>query len=312
MRKAAAAFTLAVLVAVAAAPATWAGTTAGPAAAARAVKLRVALSAPGKPCRVKASLRRRLRATALLQERKRGRWRTIAHMRLARRRAVTLRCDGAAASVRRFRVLVRRRGRIIARSRVVLLRARRATPPAGPGPTPPVPGPEPPDPLPSEPLDPAQFGVEGTGGLPGLETFALLADPNVVLDATQVADLQAGRVDPRVVSVLEGLAEEHVITVGALSSDGPRFDAGGAVSMHYLGRAVDIARVDGAPVSAGNDAARALAGGLASLGPAYRPDEVGTPWPIPAPGYFSDASTQTFIHIGFKQPIDPGWTPPPD
>jgi hypothetical protein len=37
---------------------------------------------------------------------------------------------------------------------------------------------------------------------------------------------------------------------------------------------------------------------------------VGTPFPINMPGYFTDTSTQNLLHIAFKQPIDPSWSPP--
>jgi hypothetical protein len=288
------------------------------AAAAPADAIGVRITATAAPCRVKAKLSRPLRATAVLQERRtRGHWRTRARKRF-KRRSVTLHCGAAAAgaSVRRLRVLVRRRGRTIARSRVAVLRLPRLTPaPRAPGPGPgpgPGPLPEPPGPGPTEPLDPAQYGVEGTGGLPGLETFALLANPNVVLDADAVADLQAGRVDPRVVNVLDGLATDHVITVAILCTGASKFTSGGAVSLLYLGRGVDIAAVDGVVVSPTHAVARDLVGGLGLLGPAYRPDQVGTPWVINLPGYYTDAGTQNRLHIAFTQPIDPSWTPPPD
>ena len=128
--------------------------------------------------------------------------------------------------------------------------------------------------------------------------------------AAGAADLRAGRIDPRIVAVLSALATSYPITVGALASDHPQF-SGGAVSPHYLGRGVDIAAVDGQPVNAANLPARELAGALAAPDESYRPDQVGSPWAIPAPGFFTDAAHQSMIHIVFTQPIDPRWTPPP-
>jgi hypothetical protein len=173
-----------------------------------------------------------------------------------------------------------------------------------------TPAPDPPAPSPASRLDPAQFGVEGTGGPPSPETVALLGNPRVVFDDVEVADLRAGRIDPRIVAVLAKLAEAHVIAVGAMCSDHPKLTAGGAISAHYLGRGVDIARVDGVAVSPGNAPAHDVALSLSSLDPAYRPDEIGSPFVINAPGYFTDATTQDNIHIAFKEPIDPSWTPP--
>jgi hypothetical protein len=66
----------------------------------------------------------------------------------------------------------------------------------------------------------------------------------------------------------------------------------------------------GSPVGPGNAAALAGTSGLSSLHPSYRPDEVGSPWAMSQPGYFTDAASQDNIHVAFKQPIDPGWTPP--
>jgi hypothetical protein len=214
---------------------------------------------------------------------------------------------------RRFRALVRRGGRTIARSEVISTRVAPLLPPAPPAGTMPAPDPPaaPAPPPPSAPrLDPAQFGVEGTGGPPSPQTLALLGNPRVMFDDVGVADLRAGRIDPRIVAVLSKLAEAHVITVGAMCSDHPKLTTGGAISPHYFGRGVDIARIDGVPVSNTSLTAHDVALGLSSFDASYRPDEIGSPFAINAPGYFTDASTQDNLHIAFKQPIDPSWTPP--
>jgi hypothetical protein len=62
-------------------------------------------------------------------------------------------------------------------------------------------------------LDPDQFGQAGSGGSPSAETLALLENTRVAFDATGIADLKAGRMDPRVVSVLDTISEKHRITV---------------------------------------------------------------------------------------------------
>jgi hypothetical protein len=176
-----------------------------------------------------------------------------------------------------------------------------------------MPGPKPPGPepgAPAAPLDPAQFGVEGTGGAPSPEALALLTNHNVVLDADGVADIRAGRIDPRIVAVLAKLSQAHRITVSAMCSDHPKFIAGGGVSNHYFGRGMDIVAIDGLSVDAGNATARDLTSGLSTLDRSYRPDEVGTPWVISGPGYFTGADYQDKIHVAFEQPIDPWWTLP--
>jgi hypothetical protein len=190
----------------------------------------------------------------------------------------------------------------------------KAPPVAAPGRPSPAPGPGPDRGAPGQPaatpLDPAQFGVDGTGGPPSREALALLANKNVVLDTDGVADIRAGRIDPRIIAVLTKLAEAHTITVSAMCSDHPKFTTGGSVSNHYFGRGADIAAIDGRPVTAANATAREVTSGLSALDPSYRPDEIGSPWAIPGPGYFTDAASQDKIHVAFKQPIDPGWTPP--
>ena len=275
------------------------------------VRLRAPASlVAGSPCRAAVTVGRGLRGTALLQQRRGRSWRTVASARL-QRRAVWLRCPTATRPGRtRLRALVRRDGRTVGRSRTVSIEivpppvlVPGRPPPAPPGPSP-VPGA-------SAPLDPAQFGVEGTGGPPSPEAVALLSNPNVVLDADGVADIRAGRIDPRVVAVITTLSRTRRITVSAMCSDHPKLTRGGAVSTHYVGRAMDIAAVDDVAVTVTNAKAHKVAVGLSSLHPSYRPDEIGSPWVIAGPGFFTDAAHQDKIHVGFKQPIDPSWTPPP-
>jgi hypothetical protein len=110
--------------------------------------------------------------------------------------------------------------------------------------------------------------------------------------------------------VLTKLAEAHLITVSAMCSDHPKFTSGASISNNYLGRGADIAAIDRLPVNVHNATAREVATGLSSLHPSYRPDEIGTPWAIAGPGYFTDAAHQETIHVAFKKPIDPWWAPP--
>jgi cell wall-associated NlpC family hydrolase len=94
--------------------------------------------------------------------------------------------------------------------------------------------------------------------------------------------------DPRIAAVLHQLGEDHELTVSATSD-----------------HEVDITAIDGQPVNVANTAARAVATQLQELDAAIRPDEVGTPWAIAAPGYFTDADHQAVLHIGFRhEPAD--------
>ena len=165
---------------------------------------------------------------------------------------------------------------------------------------------------PSAPIDPTQFGGEGTGGPPGAEALALLNNKNIVFDSDGIADIKAGRIDPRVVAVLTKLSGEHKITVTCMCSDHDKFTAGGSVSNHHFGRGMDIGAIDGEIVGPGSPLARKVASELSSLNPEYRPNEIGSPFAIAGPGYFTDAAHQNHLHIGFKQEITADWKPPAD
>jgi len=162
------------------------------------------------------------------------------------------------------------------------------------------------------PIDPAQFGMAGGGGTPSPEALALLDNKNIVLDPNGIADVKAGRMDPRAVALLTKLSEEHKIAVSSTSSDHQQHTAGGSISNHYYGRGFDIASVDGRIVNGDNDVAREITGSLSDLDPAYRPNEIGSPWAINGPGYFTDRGHQDHLHVAFKQAIDSSWKPPAD
>jgi len=97
-----------------------------------------------------------------------------------------------------------------------------------------------------------------------------------------------------------------------MCSDHSKFTTGGSISNHHFGRGVDIAAIDGVPVNASNFDAREIAMELQDLDASIRPNEIGTPWAITGPGYFTDSGHQDHLHIGFKEAITPGFTPPPD
>ncbi|MDA0173877.1 CHAP domain-containing protein, partial [Solirubrobacter taibaiensis] len=164
------------------------------------------------------------------------------------------------------------------------------------------------------PVDPKQFGGAevGTGGPPNAEALALLANKNVVLDDVGKADIKAGRIDPRVIGVLTKLSQEHKITVSCMCSDHSKFTAGGSISNHFYGRGLDIAAIDGEIVGPGSPLAREIASEVSTLDPDIRPNEIGSPFAISGPGYFTDAAHQNHLHLGFKQEISPDWKPPAD
>jgi cell wall-associated NlpC family hydrolase len=160
------------------------------------------------------------------------------------------------------------------------------------------------------PPDPTQYGADGTGGPPSAEATAVLHDHHIVLDDTGRKDFSEGRMDPRLGSILLRLAHDHQITVSSTTSDHPTLTTGGSVSNHSVGRGLDIAAIDGEAVNPSSAVARLVAGELADLPPSIRPTEVGTPWNLAAPGFFTDGDHQDHLHVAFDDPISPDWKSP--
>jgi cell wall-associated NlpC family hydrolase len=164
----------------------------------------------------------------------------------------------------------------------------------------------------AEHVDAALYGQEGRGASPSQEAAALLHNKRVAFDADGIADLKAGRIDPRVASVLSVISRDHEISVSAMMSDHDKQTAGGSISNHYYGRAVDIASIDGQAVGPGNQVAKEIAISLSRLDPAIRPSEIGSPWALPGAAYFTDAAHQNHLHVAFDDPIAGNWKAPED
>ncbi|MFL5932117.1 MAG: NlpC/P60 family protein, partial [Gaiellaceae bacterium] len=142
------------------------------------------------------------------------------------------------------------------------------------------------------------------------ELHALLENPNLELPGPARADLMSGRVDPRLVSVLTSLTKEHKISLSVVITGHDQLTSGGSVSNHFVGRGLDIASVDGEIVRANSIKSRELAEALTDLPESIKPTEVGTPWPIDAPGFFTDGAHQDHVHIAFDDPAPEGFQSP--
>ena len=133
-------------------------------------------------------------------------------------------------------------------------------------------------------------------------TSDLLKNRRVVLTPHARADLEAGVVDPRLVSLLSWVAERHTISITVFKSGHSKYTQSGNVSLHYLGQAADIFFVDGSPVSSSSPAARRLVLEVARLRGPLRPDEIGHPFgAIGFPGGFTDADHRDHIHLAFDE-----------
>jgi hypothetical protein len=133
---------------------------------------------------------------------------------------------------------------------------------------------------------------------------ALLDNPNLTMTTAVRGDLAAGIVDPRVVAILAALSARHTVHVSVLRTGHSPYVAGTtSFSNHWFGRAVDIFKIDGQPVTAASPAARIAVLEVLAIpeGSPMRPSEVGHPWPDLAhlPGSFSNAAHQDHIHIGW-------------
>jgi hypothetical protein len=101
----------------------------------------------------------------------------------------------------------------------------------------------------------------------------LLGKPRIVLTPVQRADLQAGRIDPRLIVTLAAIGRRHTVVITALQSDH-------YPGTNHAGRAMDIGAVGGQPCDGRRTGACAqLARELAAVEGALRSTEL-----RPAPG----------------------------
>lgn len=109
----------------------------------------------------------------------------------------------------------------------------------------------------------------------------LIDHPNFEADPNSINDLQTGEIDPRLVSVLLRIVEEHSITVTAMKSNHPYgqtlpAELGGGANSHGYGLTADIGNIDGVPVLQQQTSEAVLNVGqiLLDIPPSDRPDEI--------------------------------------
>ena len=129
------------------------------------------------------------------------------------------------------------------------------------------------------------------------------ASPSIGLLPQARQDIRSDAIDARVLQDLLVLAQQHSLdVVGPLVTGHGRLVKGtGVISNHAMGRAVDIAAIDGAAVSIRNSSAKAMMLELLSLPRPLRPDELGGPWLLFASGvrvFTKDHGDH--IHIGWS------------
>jgi hypothetical protein len=139
-------------------------------------------------------------------------------------------------------------------------------------------------------LGPCTPGSEGAGeGVSG-EAKELLETRNFEASPKAIGDLKSGIVDERLVTTLQAITEEHRVCVDAFKEghyflpgvpDGPLIpnsygNAAGLPNSHYYGRAVDVRRVNGAPVRGNGTDPDVLDIGeiISRVPPQERPDQI--------------------------------------
>lgn len=128
----------------------------------------------------------------------------------------------------------------------------------------------------------------------------LLRNPRVVLTPNARADLQAGVVDRRLVSLVAWISQRHTISVTVFKTGHSKYTRSGSVSNHYYGRGADIFMIDGLPASVANAAAREVVLEVARVDGSLRPTELGHPFgALGFPGGFTDADHADHIHIAY-------------
>ena len=131
---------------------------------------------------------------------------------------------------------------------------------------------------------------------------AVLGNKRIDLPDSARWDIEAGRIDQKVLDLLARLGEQHDLAVTVLASGHPHnVFASGSVSNHTEGRGVDIWAVDGQPVVS----ARAPGGPLESLVRQLLAEgvtELGSPWDLDGVGRgasFTNTVHQDHLHLAY-------------
>lgn len=143
-----------------------------------------------------------------------------------------------------------------------------------------------------------------SGGPLAANARAVLASKRIELPDSARWDIEAGRIDDRVLDLLVRLSGQHTLNVTVLASGHPHnVFATESVSNHTEGRAVDIWAVDGQPVVAQRDPAGPLHALVQQL-LADGVTELGSPWDLDGPGRgasFTNTVHQDHLHLAFDR-----------
>ena len=154
-------------------------------------------------------------------------------------------------------------------------------------------------------LDAGVLGLAGASwsGLAG----TVLADPRISIYPCGRDDIAAGRIDDRVLATLEILADQGLRpTVSSLQCGHSLFTAGGTISEHASGDAVDIAAINGIPIL-GHQGPGSITDltvrRLLQLPGAMRPHQIISLMRFPGAGNtLALPDHDDHLHVGFRPP----------
>jgi hypothetical protein len=139
--------------------------------------------------------------------------------------------------------------------------------------------------------------------LPGSSAAQINWSNLVLSNDLELADIQNGVLDQRIMALLAVMTQEHQITISSLRSDHSMMTASGNVSNHYYGRAMDIAAVDGVSCTNVDPSAPCaqLGYALSQMPAPLHPDELIFCFDLDGAGpAFALADHCDHIHAGFS------------
>ncbi len=147
------------------------------------------------------------------------------------------------------------------------------------------------DVLPSEPGSPTAMTATAR---------QVLAEPNITLPPAARADISTGHVHDSVLETLLTLARGFQIGVSVVRSGHPTYVFGTSrLSDHPFGRAFDTWRINGHSVVAATTP-RSLVTSYMQAAAQAGSYNVGGPYLLSGPQYFSDATHHDHVHAGFE------------
>ena len=138
--------------------------------------------------------------------------------------------------------------------------------------------------------------------LPGPTSVPINWENVELSNSLELWDIQKGRIDSRILTLIAAISQEHTLRISSLRSDHGMNTSSGNVSNHYFGRAMDIASIDGVPctVTAVESPCGKMVRSLASLPPGLMPTELIFCFDADGPGpAFAQADHCDHIHAGY-------------